>query len=162
MGLTEEITSILSSTAKSVVESQGFIEVLVDAKDVREAASKLKSKGFDHVKSVTAVDYKEEGKIKVIYHASSYTVEDYTGVLVGLAVEVPREGEPELESLVGVWPSVEFMEREVYEFFGVRFKGHPDLRPLLLIPELAEKRVLRKDFEVREESIYEGVPFSYE
>jgi len=114
------------------------------------------------VVSVTAVDYPRLGRLKVVYHVSSYTVEDYMGVEVGLGAYVERGDRPVIPSLTPIWPSAEFQEREVFEFFGIEFEGHPDLKPLLLIPPLAEKRPLRKDYVVREESIYEGVPFSYE
>ena len=50
--------------------------------------------------------------------------------------------------------SAEFQEREMYEFFGVNFEGHPDLRPLLLTPDVAAQRPLRKDFKVVEEDDY--------
>ncbi len=160
--LAEEVKKVLGGFAKEVAWRKGYLEVLVETANVVEAAEKLKSIGLDHVKSVTAVDYPKESKIRVTYHASSYSREDLMGVIVGLSVDLPRDN-PEMPSLISVWDgSVEFQEREVYEFFGVSFKGHPDLRPLLLIQELAEKKVLRKDFIVKEESIYEGVPFKYD
>jgi NADH-quinone oxidoreductase subunit C len=157
----ELIRGALGDLVKEITVRKGYVEVVVNPGDVVTAATKLKELGFDHVKSVTAVDYPEESKIRVTYHVSSYLRDDLARVMVGLSVDLSREN-PVMDSLVGVWRSSEFQEREVYEFFGVVFKGHPDLRPLLLIPELAEKRVLRKDFIVREESIYEGVPHRYQ
>jgi NADH-quinone oxidoreductase subunit C len=141
----------------TVEEGKGFVDFVVDVDDVVRAAEALKAAGFTHVVSVTAVDYPKKKSIKVAYHVSSYLDPEIAGAIVGLAVYLPREA-PEMPSLTGVWISAEFMEREVFEFFGVVFRGHPDLRPLLLVPELAEKRPLRKDFVVKEESIYEGVP----
>jgi len=161
----EELAELLKNTlgglAKEVTLWKGYVEVLVDVDSVAAVASKLKELGFDHVKSVTASDYPKESKIRVTYHVSSYLREDLAKVILGLSVDLPRDN-PVMESLTGVWRSSEFQEREVYEFFGVTFRGHPDLRPLLLIPELAEKKVLRKDFIVKEESIYEGVPHRYQ
>jgi NADH-quinone oxidoreductase subunit C len=157
----ELIRGALGDLVKEITVRKGYVEVVVNPGDVVTAATKLKELGFDHVKSVTAVDYPKESKIRVTYHVSSYLRDDLARVIVGLSVDLSREN-PVMDSLVGVWRSSEFQEREVYEFFGVVFKGHPDLRPLLLIPELAEKRVLRKDFIVREESIYEGVPHRYQ
>ena len=155
------VERILEGMIRGVEIRKGYVEVVVDLENVVEAARRLKEAGFDHVKSVTAVDYPKESKIRVTYHVSSYLNEELARVIVGLSVDLPRDN-PVMESLTGIWRSAEFQEREVYEFFGVTFRGHPDLRPLLLIPELAEKRVLRKDFVVREESIYEGVPHRYE
>ena len=142
----------------SVEEGKGFVDLVVGVDDVVRAAEVLKAAGFTNVVSVTAVDYPKAKKIKVAYHATSMLDEEIMGAIVGLAVYLPRADSPSMPSLTQVWPSAEFMEREVYEFFGVVFEGHPNLKPLLLIPQLAEKRPLRKDFIVREESIYEGVP----
>ena len=61
-----------------------------------------------------------------------------------LRTRVPRE-EPELASLVPVFPGAAWHERETFEMFGVAFAGHPDLRPLLL-PDGFEGNPLRKDF----------------
>ncbi len=157
----ELLKQVLGGLAEEIVVRKGFIEVVVNPANAILSASKLKELGFDHVKSVTAVDYPKESKIRVTYHVSSYLRDDLAKVIVGLSIDLPRDN-PVMDSLVSVWRSAEFQEREVYEFFGVVFRGHPDLRPLLLIPELAEKKVLRKDFIVREESIYEGVPHRYQ
>lgn len=155
------VSKLLEGMVKEIVVRKGFVEVLVDVSNIVEAARRLKEAGFDHVKSVTAVDYPKESKIRVTYHISSYLNEDLAKIIVGLSVDLPRDN-PVMESLANIWRSAEFQEREVYEFFGVMFRGHPDLRPLLLIPELAEKKVMRKDFIVKEESIYEGVPHKYQ
>ncbi len=159
--LLELLEHALGGLAKEVTVRKGYVEVLVDADSVVPVANKLKELGFDHVKSVTATDYPKESKIRVTYHVSSYLREDLAKPILGLSVDLPRDN-PVMESLAGVWRSSELQEREVYEFFGVTFRGHPDLRPLLLILELAERRVLRKDFVVKEESIYEGVPHRYQ
>ena len=147
---------------KSVEEGVNFVDFIVDVEDLVEAASRLKGEGFDHVVSITVTDYPKEKKFRVVYHVSSYSKEPYTKLIVGIGVYLPRSESPQMPSLVDVWPSAEYQEREIFEFFGIEFKDHPDLRPLLLTPPIAEKRPLRKDFVVREESIYEGVPFSYE
>ncbi|MGC8555928.1 MAG: NADH-quinone oxidoreductase subunit C, partial [Conexivisphaera sp.] len=132
---------------------KGYVEVAVEPGALREAASRMKAAGFDHVKSVTAVDYPAKKQIKVIYHVSSMLDESLARHVVGLATSVDRDN-PIVPSLSGIWLSAEFQEREVYEFFGVKFEGHPDLRPLLLTPDLAARTPLRKDFKVTEEDDY--------
>jgi len=144
----------------SVEEGANFVEFIVDVDRLKEAALALKNAGFATVVSVTATDYPKRNSIKVVYHATSMVDVEIAGAIVGVGVYLPRSEKPRMPSLVSIWPSAEFMEREVYEFFGVEFEGHPDLKPLLLIPHLAEKKPLRKDFTVKEENIYEGVPFS--
>ncbi|MEB3851735.1 MAG: NADH-quinone oxidoreductase subunit C [Desulfurococcales archaeon] len=138
-----------------VEEGKGFVAFRVPAERVVEAAEALKSAGFDHVKSVTAVDRPKEGVIEVTYHVSSYSDPELARGIVGITVSLPRDN-PRMPSLSRIWVSAEFQEREVFEFFGVVFEGHPDLRPILLIPPLAEKHPLRKDFIVKEEQVYKG------
>ena len=144
----------------TVEEGKNFIEFIVSLEQLVEAAKALREAGFTTVVSVTATDYIKRGKFKVVYHVTSMIDEEMKGAIVGVGVYLPRTEKPRMPSLTSIWTSAEFQEREVFEFFGIEFEGHPDLRPLLLIPPVAEKRPLRKDFVVREESIYEGVPFS--
>ncbi|MCE4602481.1 MAG: NADH-quinone oxidoreductase subunit C [Desulfurococcales archaeon] len=151
------VEEALSGIEARVEEGRGFIEFIVSKENLVEAASRLKKAGFDHVKSLTVVDYKAEGKFKIVYYVSSYLNEDLAGVIVGIGTEVPRDN-PKMPTLVYVWRSAEFQEREVFEFFGIDFEDHPDLRLLLLTPQVAEKRPLRKDFIVKEEPIIRTTP----
>jgi len=134
-------------------EGKDVIEVLVNVDNIVEAARKFKELGFDHVKSLTVVDYKKEGKIRVMYHASSYSNPELARYIVGLGYEIPRDRD-RVPSLIDVWTSVDFQEREVFEGFGISFEGHPDMRPVLLAPTVAELKPLRKDFVVKEENIF--------
>jgi len=151
-GIVDRLKSALGEGI-SVEQLKGYLELQVDPGRLVDAARRLKEAGFDHVKSVTAVDYPAKKQIKVIYHVSSMLDEELARYVVGLATSVGRD-DPVVPSLVGVWLSAEFHEREVYEYFGVRFDGHPDLRPLLLTPDLAAQKILRKDFKVVEEDDY--------
>jgi NADH-quinone oxidoreductase subunit C len=146
---------VLQGIYESVEEGKGFVSFHVSPERLVEAAEALKGAGFDHVKSVTAVDRPKEGVIEVTYHVSSYSDPQLARGIIGLTARVPRDN-PRLPSLSRIWISAEFQEREVFEFFGVVFEGHPDLRPILLIPPLAEKHPLRKDFVVKEEQVYRG------
>jgi NADH-quinone oxidoreductase subunit C len=150
----ERIKSTLGDLVKGIEEHKGFVTVYVDTENLVKAASLLKSMGFDHVKSVTVVDRVKEKVFQVGYHVSSFSNPELAKVIVELATTIPREDNAKVPSLTGVWTSAEFQEREAYEFFGIVFEGHPDLRPILLAPDVAEKRPLRKDFVVKEEGIY--------
>jgi len=156
-GIVDRLKSALGEGI-SVEQLKGYLELQVDPRRLVDAARRLKEAGFDHVKSVTAVDYPAKKQIKVIYHVSSMLDEELARYVVGLATSVDRD-DPVVPSLVGVWLSAEFQEREVYEYFGVRFDGHPDLRPLLLTPDLAAQKILRKDFKVVEEDDYLKLTF---
>ena len=79
-GIVERLRSILGLAPEAPVEQlKGYVEVSVDPASLRDAAAKLKAAGFDHVKSVTAVDYPDKKQIKVIYHASSMLDESLSG-----------------------------------------------------------------------------------
>jgi len=127
-------------------ESPGFAWVRVPPEKMLEAARMIREAGLEHVKAVTAIDRPEEGEIEVVYHASSYEP-GRRGVLA-LRTSVPRD-DPRLPSLVGVWPSAEYMEREQWEMLGVVFEGHPRLERLLLPEDFEGVHPLRKDYEVR-------------
>jgi len=150
--LVDGIKQILGDMVKDIKVHKGndYVEVEVDKEKIVEAAVKMKENGFDHVHDITVVDYIKQGKLRIIYNLGSYTNRDLSYYIVGLAYEIPRD-RPETVSLVQVYISAEFQEREAYEGFGIVFKGHPDLRPLLLAPTVADQKPLRKDFIVREE-----------
>ena len=78
----------------------------------------------------------------MIYHLLSHSQKDR----VRLIARVPG-GDPSIESLMGLWPSANFFEREVFDLFGVRFLGHPNLRRIMM-PEDWEGHPLRKDYPV--------------
>jgi len=150
--LVAKIQAELLGIAKNVVVHKGndYIEVEIDRDNVVEAAKRLKGMGFDHVHDLTVVDYMKEGYFRVIYNLGSYTNQELAYYIVGLAYNIPRDS-PTTVSLTRVYASAEFQEREAFEGFGITFEGHPDLKPLLLPPPVAEQKPLRKDFVVREE-----------
>ncbi len=94
---------------------------------------------FDHCQSITGVDTQET--FTCVYHLFSY-VHKHTLVI---KTTVARE-DPSLPSCIAVWPSADWYEREVYDLYGVRFEGHPDLRRLLL-PEDWQGHPMRKDWQ---------------
>lgn len=111
---------------------------------------------YDHVESVSGVDYPQDNEIEVVYHIGSYTDSSLARQILVLATRAPRETNPipgndatRLPTLRDVFYSVEFHEREVFEMFGVFFEGHPDNRRLLLPEDWADLPPLRKDFAIK-------------
>jgi NADH-quinone oxidoreductase subunit C len=103
---------------------------------------------FDMLIDVTAVDYlkypgREDGpRFEVVYHLFSLP---HTR---RLRLKVPvEETEAVVPTATGLWPIANWLEREVWDMFGIRFEGHPDLRRLLLYEEF-EGHPLRKDYPV--------------
>ncbi len=153
MSIVEILKEKLSSLNPEISEGKGFVSVKVEKDGLKQAARILRELGFDHVKTVTAIDYPKENEFEIIYHASSFLNEELAKYIIELRTRIPRD-KPEIETLTDIWPSAEFPERETFEFFGITFKGHPDLRPILLLPEVVDKKPLRKDFVVKEEGIF--------
>ena len=111
---------------------------------------------YDHVESVSGVDYPQDKEIEVVYHIGSYSDPSLARQLLVLSTRAQREENPipgndatKLPTLRDIFYSVEFHEREVFEMFGVYFEGHPDNRRLLLPEDWADLPPLRKDFAIK-------------
>lgn len=148
-GLAEEIRGFCENVAQ-VSDNRMVIEV--DRGRIIEVCERLKERGFDHVKGVTGVDRPDVNAIEVIYYVGSYSVERYAGLILELKTRLPKE-DPKMPSLIKVWPSCEYPERETYEMLGVIFQGHPKLKLMLLPEDLEGVYPLRKDFKIPEEGI---------
>ncbi len=106
-----------------------------------ELATYLKTRqGYDYLSMVTSVDWPDY--FEVVYYL--FGVAKPKDGLV-LKVRLTDKANPELPSVISVWPGADFQEREVYDMMGIRFKGHPNLRRILLW-EGFEGYPLRKDF----------------
>lgn len=121
------------------VKEEKFPCFFISAPLIRKAAQFLKDKGFNLLSAITGVDAPPEN-IFVIYHF--YSIND--NLLIHLKVKLQRE-KPEVDSISSIFPTALWHERETYDLVGVRFKGHPDLRRILL-PEDWEGHPLRKDY----------------
>ena len=98
---------------------------------------------FDYLVDVTAVDrlgLDEAIRFAVVYQLYSYKHNRRFSV----SVPVP-EADPRIESVVSVWPGANWLEREVYDMYGIVFEGHPDLRRILM-PDDFGSYPLRKDY----------------
>ncbi len=96
---------------------------------------------FEMLMDLTAVDHLgSEPRFELVYHLYSLS----QGQRLRIKARV-GEAQPELASLTGLWASADWMEREVFDLYGIRFEGHPDLRRILLYEEF-EGHPLRKDY----------------
>jgi NADH:ubiquinone oxidoreductase subunit C len=105
--------------------------------------------GFDHVKGVAGVDYPAQKKLEVLYFIASYSKPEIQDIIVILKTELPRDN-PVVNSVVSIWPSAHFHERETFEMFGVKFEGHPDLRKLLTLDNWEGPPPMLKDIKFPE------------
>ena len=103
----------------------------------------VQSAGYNFLVDVTCVDwYPNQPRFQVTYHLLSMALKQR----IRLSVLVD-EGDASVDSITQVWPAANFYEREVFDLFGVRFGGHPNLRRLLM-PDDFQGNPLRKDFPV--------------
>ncbi len=104
--------------------------LIVEPNYLQDVAKALRDEmGYDYLANLTAVDYIDDGKIQVVYHL--YSIRNGGGPHIYLKVDTDRD-DPQVPSLVPVYGGADFQEREVYDMFGVRFLGHPNLRRILL------------------------------
>ena len=126
----------------SVDARPGYSGWLVEKSHLVDFATKLRDDyGYDHLTSITGVDYLPEEKMEVVYHA----FKTIGGPVLNFKVQVPRVDPVEVPSLVSVYPGVELQEREIWDLLGIIFTGHPDLRRILMWEGFAG-HPLRKDW----------------
>ncbi len=155
----DQIKAALERQAKTVAIDGA--NLVVEAGDLLNVCRFLKDSpdyAMDYVSNLTAVDYPPDlpaaptgaqtsaaqaGRIEMVYHLFSMAKKHGP---IGLKVILPRTT-PVVDSLTKVYRGAEFQEREVYDLFGVRFEGHPDLRRILMWDGF-EGHPMRKDYVV--------------
>jgi NADH-quinone oxidoreductase subunit C len=103
--------------------------------------------GFDFLAEITAVDYLEYEGAKDRFGVIYVLVNTATGERIVLRTFV-NDPDPQLPSAYPLWKSADWLEREVYDMFGITFVGHPDLRRILM-PEEFTAFPLRKDYPLK-------------
>jgi NADH-quinone oxidoreductase subunit C len=131
------------------VARDGLTNVVVRADRLVEVMRWLRDEPperYDYLVDVTAVEFRDpERPLEVIYCLRSLE----RGANLRVKVELDPGGELALDSVTPLWTGADWLEREVYDMFGVVFAGHPDLRRILMWETYAEGHPLRKDFPLR-------------
>lgn len=156
----EELLSIIRSVSQTEVSEIpnstpfGVFLLKEHLVGVCEALHQDPSCYFDMLTCITGVDNGvEAGTMEIIYHL--YSIPFHQSL--ALKVVVSREN-PEVESISSIWKSANWLEREVYDMFGIVFHNHPDLRRILM-PADWKGFPLRKDF--KHEEYYRGIKIEY-
>ncbi len=130
-----------------IEESDEFrddLTVLVRREDIVRVCNFLKNDpkfAFDMLVDLCGVDmYRPEGRFEVVYNLYSLKKKKYLRLKV-----LVDEDDPVVDTVSVVWSGANWHERETYDMFGIKFKGHPDLRRMYM-PEDFEYFPLRKDF----------------
>ncbi|AFL87885.1 NADH/F420H2 dehydrogenase, subunit C [Terriglobus roseus DSM 18391] len=119
------------------------LTVTVGAEDIVAAAKAVQDAGYNFFEDCTAVDwYPSEPRFQVSYHIVSMMMKQR----IRLAVLLEGDS-PVVPSITSVWPSANFYEREVFDLFGIRFSGHPNLTRIMM-PTDWKGHPLRKDYPV--------------
>ena len=132
-----------------VVDARGETIVYVSPAKVRDVLVWLKQtagQDYNYLVDVTAVEYRDrERPLEVVWNLRSLSSRQD----LRIKVELDPHGELAVPSVVDLWAGANWLEREVYDMFGVTFTGHPDLRRILMWETYAEGYPLRKDFPLR-------------
>jgi NADH-quinone oxidoreductase subunit C len=95
--------------------------------------------GFNYLTDITAVHYPERNHIAVVYHL--HNMVDKIRIRIKVFIQ---EHTPTIPTATVLWNGANWMERETYDFFGVKFEGHPDLRRILNMDELNVHPMLKQ------------------
>jgi NADH-quinone oxidoreductase subunit C len=123
---------------------RGQTRVVVPAAMSFDLLAWLKERGFDLLVDVTCVDYLEDRDAKHRYGLVYLLASTTTNQRLTIRVFVD-DPDPAVRTVVPLWAAANWLEREVWDMFGIRFTGHPDLRRLLM-PEEFTAHPLRKDY----------------
>jgi NADH-quinone oxidoreductase subunit C len=122
------------------------LSIYVERTSIRGACTTLKNDPvlqYNSLSDVTCVDWTpSDPRFEVIYHLFSTVTKKRVRLKVRLSGDDAR-----IDSLTPIWPGADFFEREVFDLFGVRFQGHPNLKRIMM-PEDWEGHPLRKDYPV--------------
>lgn len=101
---------------------------------------------YEYLSDVTAVEYRDAGRpIEVVWHLRSLAHRRF----LRLKVSLPKRSSMSVPSVVDIYSGANWLERECFDMFGIRFDGHPDMRRILMWESYREGHPLRKDFPLR-------------
>jgi len=138
-----------AAAVKAVSVVWGETTVIVGGGELLEIVRWLHddpSQQYNYLSDVTAVEFRDlEQPLEVVWHLRSLPYRRF----LRLKVLLPKGAPLEVPSVWSVYRAADWMERECYDMFGIRFAGHPDLRRLLMWERYKEGYPLRKDFPLR-------------
>ena len=140
------VKAILAWKPEALIDAKfdrNELTLTIAAEEIRAAAATMQTAGYNFMDDLTAVDwFPSSPRFQVSYHLLSHTVKEYIRLRVLL-----DEANPSVASITPVWPSANYYEREVFDLFGIRFEGHPNMRRIMM-PDEWVGHPLRKDYPV--------------
>jgi NADH-quinone oxidoreductase subunit C len=144
--ITGKVKEKFGASVEEITDFRGDLSITISQDKILELAKFLKDESelqFVMCKDVTAVDWATRKKrFTTVYHVYSF----HLNFNLRLKVNIDNDP-PSVESVVSVWRSAEWYERETFDMYGIKFINHPDLRRMYM-PEGFEYHPLRKDFPV--------------
>ena len=148
------VSSRFAGKIVTSTEQFGELSFVIDKSALVELVRFLRdesSLAYLHLSDITATDWPErEKRFEIIYHLYSFELSEYVRLKLQTA---ENESVP---TLTGEWDAADWLEREVFDLFGVAFEGHPDLRRILMWDDF-QGHPLRKDYPLT----YETPQFTY-
>jgi NADH-quinone oxidoreductase subunit C len=140
------LKAVLAWRADALIDARfdfNELTLTIAKEDIRSGLATLRAAGYNFFEDMTAVDwFPASPRFQLSYHILSHAFKEYIRLRVML-----DETDPSVESITSLWPGANFYEREVFDLFGIRFEGHPNLRRILL-PDDWQGHPLRKDYPV--------------
>ncbi len=140
--IVEALKSRFPQSINEVGEPYGALTISVVSNDIKSIIAFLASEemGFSFLTDVCGMHYDTTDELGVVYHIHNL----YTNTRVRLKTRLPK-AKPEIDTVCDIFKSANWQERETYDFFGIIFKGHPDLRRILNMDEM-DYFPLRKEY----------------
>ena len=145
----EALARDLAGLAEAEDRFRDEVTLVVPRERLHDALARTREAGFAALTDLTAVDrLPAQPRFEVVYLLTNYV----TPARVRLKVRVEAD-DAFVPSVASIYPGANWLEREVYDMFGIRFSGHPDLKRILM-PDDWEGHPLRKDFPLVEEPVH--------
>jgi NADH-quinone oxidoreductase subunit C len=140
------VIAILGAVPEALVDARwdhDEMTLTIAREGIVAAGLAIQSAGYNFLEDVTAVDWLPASpRFQVSYHVLSHSLKERIRLRVLIDEQTPA-----VETVTSVWPSANYYEREVFDLFGIRFDGHPNLRRIMM-PEEWSGHPLRKDYPV--------------
>ena len=140
------VKALVAWNADAIIDAlfdRGELSLTVPSENIVEAMQAIKDAGYNAYEDMTAVDWlPSDPRFQLTYHILSHAMKQRVRIKTWVS-----EADPAVESITSVFPGANFYEREVFDLFGIRFEGHPNLRRIMM-PEEWVGHPLRKDYPV--------------
>ena len=101
---------------------------------------------YNFLTTLCGMHYPEKDKLGVVYHLHSFNYNHRIRIKTEMDIN-----QPVIDSVTGLWPAANWMERETYDFFGIQFSGHPNLKRILNVDEMTDFP-MRKEFPLEDQT----------